>query len=196
MWQDLASNNARVARKRPNVSIWLLAASVAVNIGLAVELRGLRHPAPIPPPFHLAPPIQLEGADGQNITVPYHDSLPTFIYWFSPTCGWCERNYKNFETLGREGSKKYRFFAVSAAPQDQLKAYAIRHGLNFPLYTLTVRSQKQYQFRDTPTSMLLSGRGELLNTWKGAYGPTAIREIGEELSLRLPEVIFAGAKRH
>ncbi len=44
-------------------------------------------------------PIEVQSPAGQRRSVRFDAGLPTVVYFFSPTCGWCERNWDNVLAL-------------------------------------------------------------------------------------------------
>src|SRR5262249_6626125 len=114
------------------------------------------------------------------------DKLPTLLYWFSPTCGWCKVNLPNFEALAAQAQGRYRFVPVSTASTTELTAYSSSKLIRFPLYSITPTSKRQYRLLGTPTTLLISPRGVVTKKWIGAYNPKEVVDLERTLSVKLP----------
>lgn len=167
----------------------LLIISIGVNIALAHRLDRFRTPVR-PRPFDIASPLEVTDSGGKTSTLTYDSTLPTVLYWFSPTCGWCEKNFQNFESLANQANGRYRFVPVSSAPPAKLAEYASRHGITTTLYSISVSSARSYGFRGTPTSTIVSPRGKLVRSWSGAYVPVTFKEIQRALLVRLAGAVI------
>jgi peroxiredoxin len=174
------------------VTLVLLVVSVAMNLILARQLNQART-ALAPPPFqtgHIAPVVRLLGERGNAIELDYgKGTLPTLLYWLSPSCGWCEVNIANFRALAAQAQGKYRFVAVSSAPPGELVTYAQRHRIDFPIYTIRAEAARLYRLGGTPASVLISAEGTFVKRWDGAYPPSKLNEIENTLSVKLPGVV-------
>lgn len=121
-------------------------------------------------------------------------ALPVVLYWFSPECGWCEANFANFQALAAQSAGKYRLIPVSSASLGDLGSYERRHGLRIPLYHVSADSSRQYRFRGTPETVLLSAKGSLVKRWNGAYSPHTLADVESALGVNLPGMaVVAGA---
>jgi hypothetical protein len=175
---------------REHILMALIMASVAVNVGLTIQNSRLRASAE-PKPFSsgdTASPLRLHRSDGSSdVLLTYgRESLPTLLYWFQPSCGWCEANLSNFKALGAQASGKYRFIAISPASPGELTEYSRGRGVNFPMYTVDVESARRYRLRGTPVSLLVSASGGLMKRWEGAYTPRVLLDIEKTLAVALP----------
>ena len=59
--------------------------------------------------------------------------LPTVLYYFSPTCGWCERNWDNVRALSAAAPGRYRFIGLSSTPK--IEQFMRDRQLDFEVYT-------------------------------------------------------------
>lgn len=171
------------------VMLGLLVVSVGLNFVLSLQLKRARN-ALQPPPFlsgHRAPVLKLSSDTGKEVVLDYgKGSLPTVLYWLSPSCGWCDINFANFEALASQAPGRYRFLAISVASPGQLAKYRERHKTSVPLYTINARSAGLYRFAGTPGSLLVSGEGDFIKRWIGAYTPDMLDDIEKTLSVQLP----------
>ena len=125
----------------------------------------------------------------------YDSNSPTILYWFSPTCAWCEKNAKNFEALAEQAGVRYRFVPVSVAPPADLAAYAKRRGITVPLYSIDRQTAKSYGFFGTPTTMRLSPTGKVLNVWSGAYDTVRVKQLEQAAGVHLAGPIEVSKRR-
>ena len=164
----------------------LLCASVTVNIIQAKRLRAhtdLRdtRPAPGTP----VPALSLRTLDGKGIQLAF--DRPTILYYFSPQCAWCQKNWLNVKALvaGTEG--RYRFVGVSTSAD--VAKYLVDAGLMFEVYTgLSPESARVLNFGGTPHTVVVGAGGRVLQSWVGAYGGRQQREVEDTLGVILPGV--------
>jgi peroxiredoxin len=188
-----------LAVRRESLTSALLVASVAVNVGLAIQLDRIRAGAE-PKPFlsgNTAPPLKLHSQnEGKEVVLTYSaETLPVLLYWFQPTCGWCEANFLNVKALDRQARGKYKFVAISSASPDELAEYARRKGVTFPMYSVHPQAAKLYRLNGTPASVLISRSGNLVKRWDGAYTPSMLTDIERTLSVVLPGLTVAGKEQ-
>jgi len=176
-----------------------LCLSVAVNIALAVRVRQ-GHPPLRSTGFQAGdpvPPIAGVSHTGQRLDLTFGTHGPsTLFYWFSPTCSWCDLNFANFEALAAQANETYRFIPVSTAPPGELAAYADKHHIDFPLYSISPESAARYRFSGTPTTLLVSADGLTVNRWAGAFAPTLIVSLEASLGVRLPGLTASMTEKH
>ncbi len=137
-----------------------------------------------------APTLSVIKISGERVTVNYNDDdRPTLLYIFVPGCSWCERNISNINLLADERNNSYRFIGLSLA-KDRLKEYLDNHKFSFPVYTdIDQQSFDVLELGATPQTILISTKGKILRSWKGAYTGEIKNEIEELFKLRLPTSI-------
>jgi peroxiredoxin len=181
-----------------NLLLLLLLVSVGVNVSLALKVRQ-DQAALSQKPFptgNIAPALSLRGVRAADESLSFgHGKLPVLLYWFSPTCGWCEANLSNFKALASQASNKYRFVPVSMASVTDLDSYARERKLGFPVYRISSSAAKQYRFQGTPDTLLVTARGSFVRRWPGAYSPSRLTEIEKALSVELPGVAKQASNR-
>ena len=174
------------------VLIAMLSMSVALNVGLAVTLNRART-ALEPPAFasgNRAPVLRIQSETGATTTIAYEaNALPTLLYWFRPSCSWCEANFDNFAALAAQAPGRYRFLAISSASPIELSEYARRHNINFPLFSIDDATAAQYRLTGTPTCLLITGNGALAKRWLGAFAPSTLQQIEKTLAVELPGIV-------
>lgn len=160
-------------------------ASVACNVGLAYTLGRARRPS-AHPNFDVAPPLSLTDSGAGTVEISYKSGRATFLYYFSTTCPWCQRNLENFKSLAQQQGKTYDFFAVAPDDSKKLADYQASNYIAFPLYTIQSPDSAKYGFRGTPNSMLISVEGRFVSMWEGAYRERSVNEIERALRIKLP----------
>lgn len=123
---------------------------------------------------------------GRHLRLEYGaDALPTVLYYFSPVCGWCERNWRNVAAVERQTQGRFRFLAVSTTPDVQRIRAA--HAIGFEIYSgLSEEARRAHGFIGTPHTIVLSPEGQVLKAWAGAYNERVGREIAAYLQVSLP----------
>ena len=107
------------------LTISLLVCSVSINLFLARKTNSLRSAL-----LHVKaedslqvgtalPPIAAKGLDGRPATISYRsDELPTILYVFKPSCGWCTKNLQNIKALAERTKGKYRVIGLSLSSDN------------------------------------------------------------------------------
>jgi len=177
----------------------LLALSSAVNTALAWKVMSLRQVILYLKSEHMlkagmtVPPLEGKTVDGSSTMVKYDEvSVPTILYVFSPSCGWCARNIENLRKLQQGTSGRYRLVGVSLSGRD-LKAYIERERLTFPIYTDVPEALRQrYRLGGTPHTIVVSTSGKVLQTWMGAFDGEQKTAVEKALRIRLPGLNSGG----
>jgi hypothetical protein len=180
---------SKLAKNSGTLAVVFLFISVMVNVILTYQLRRGRSEiqSPVFSAGERASAIALVATDGSHSTYEFGNAaLPTLIYWFRPTCSWCEANLPNSEALAQQAEGRYRFLAVSDASPAELARYARSHHLGYPLFTMAPVSVARYHFRGTPASLLVSARGLTVKGWAGAYVPGVLVGLERTLGIKLP----------
>lgn len=112
------------------------------------------------------------------------------IYWFSPSCHWCEENRPNIDAVARNYKKSYEVLGISSNGED-VKTYLAETALAFPVATVESGDPIVRKFGPTPTTLLVTADGKVEHVWRGAYGPSTKAEIEATLALSLPKIVNA-----
>lgn len=165
----------------------LLVASAGLNLVQAKRLGvfdGLR--PVLPSAGTSAPVMHVKSLDGEPVTLDF-TGRPTILYYFSPQCGWCERNWPNIKALVAATEGRYRFVGLSTTAD--VADYLATRGLSFEVYSgVDAEAARVYYFRGTPHTVLVSGDGRVEHAWAGAYGPRQQTEMERAFGVVLPGV--------
>ena len=171
----------------------LLVGSVGLNVLLARRVSNinallqvkLRYP--VLAPGSQAPTFSAKDLNGKPVILNYGENgLPTVLYIFSPDCHYCAQNLENIRFLASNLGGKYRFVGVSMTT-DKLSEYLAQNSMPFQIYHSppdTVRLA--YDFRATPSTIVVSNEGKILQYWQGAYGKELQSQVERFFQLRLP----------
>lgn len=169
--------------------LFLLLASTAVNVLQAQRIQVLLSTTRVGATIvgRQATPIAGATTDGRNVTLVFDDHRPTLLYYFSPTCGWCERNWANVQALQEGAQGRYRVVAVSS--ERGLAEYARRHHLTLDVIEgISEDVRTAYAFYGTPHTVVVDAVGVVTHEWKGAFSPRIARQIEDLFGLSLPGV--------
>jgi hypothetical protein len=178
-----------------SILVALLVCSVSVNLLLARKTKGLQGKLDTIEsgkrilPGSVIPPLEATLLGGGQTTLSFGDSkLPTVIYVFSTSCGWCERNLDNIKFLAGNVKDNYRFVGLDLDRDvSQLATYATVSKLGFPIYhTPAASTWSQYRLGGTPMTIVVSP--EVLNDWSGAYAEATRFEVESFFSTKLPGI--------
>jgi hypothetical protein len=167
-------------------TIVLLGVSVALNTALARELRSVRERSD----RHIAlgseaPPIAGRSTMGEPLNIRFPAGGPAIVYYFSSSCSWCERNWRNIDELAHATAGRFRLVGVSATsvPADYLETRGIRMEVVTDIQDATIRG---YRLGGTPQTIVIGSNGRVVRTWIGAYQGAVAQEIEQYFHLRLP----------
>ncbi len=165
----------------------MLVASVALNVVQAHRLREYQGEAEVQPrPGTVAPPLTVKTLGGQSVEIGF-SGRPTILYYFSPSCGWCEKNWLNIKALIARTSERYRFVGLSTTAD--VGAYLAARRLSFEVYTgLSLEDVRAYHFAGTPHTVVIRGDGRVERAWAGAYASAQQAEVERAFGIVLPGV--------
>lgn len=130
-------------------------------------------------------------ASGAPVHIALRGGLPTVVYFFSPTCSWCERNWANVQALAARALDRYRVLAVTASRGTA--AYLRSRGIEVDvLEGISDNMRKDLGLSGTPHTLVISSEGLITHDWRGAYTPRVERQIEELLGVVLPGVLAKG----
>ncbi len=113
--------------------------------------------------------IAAENSLGEPLSVRFPARLPLILYFFSPDCGWCERNFESASALARRTEGRFRFIALSVDDEGLSSWMNLRRPRFEVLHNLTFRSAAAYPVRLTPTMLVVSSSGKIERVWTGAF---------------------------
>jgi peroxiredoxin len=136
----------------------------------------------------LAPALTGVGIDGQPQGVSFGDGLPTVLYFFSPTCSWCERNWANVESLVKASPGRFRFVGVST--ERDLREFAKTHDVGFAVVAgITDEAVRGFGFGPTPHTVVVSSQGRISVEWTGAFEGKRKQAIESFFEIELPGLL-------
>lgn len=125
--------------------------------------------------------------DGQRAIVDFDERRPTVLYYFSPSCGWCERNWANVRALQAAADGRYRLVAVSS--DTGLAGYVRQHQLELEVIEgISENVRASYGFYGTPHTVVVDAGGVISHEWRGAFGARIGQQVEELFGLALPGV--------
>ena len=163
-----------------------LAASAGVNIVQAQRIHALLdvgYPSSIV--GRQAPPLIGFSLDGARKEIPLRGGLPTIVYFFRSTCGWCEQNWANMEAIHAAARGRYRLVVTSSERRlhDFIRD---RHLTVDVLEGLDDGVRLALGFSAPPHTIAVSSDGQVTHEWRGAYTPRIERQIEDALDVFLP----------
>jgi peroxiredoxin len=162
----------------------LLGGSVTLNLVQADRLRAEASPTAQPAAGTAMPALRVRSLDGQLVDITFRDR-PVILYYFSPTCAWCERNWVNVKAIVAATEGKYRFIGLTSA--TSLGPFLRQRGLTFEVYTgLSPDAMRVYHFGGTPHTVLVSADGHVLHAWAGVYAGSQRADVERVFDVTLP----------
>ena len=138
-------------------------------------------------PGSKAPPFSAYQLDGHKTFVNYAEvNTPTVLYVFTTDCHWCARNLENIRSVVAGAGARFRFLGVSLTDND-LPTYLRQNTLPFQIYqTPSDEVRVAYGFNSTPSTIVISPSGNVLQYWKGAYSEEVATEVERYFQVKLP----------
>jgi hypothetical protein len=133
--------------------------------------------------------VPLEGFSPEGVPVLKHVArdVPTLLYYFSPTCTWCDRNWANVRALDRGAQGRYRVLLVTRA--RGVRQYLAQHGLSMDVVEgISEATVEAYKLTGTPQTTVASIEGIITHEWRGAFTPRIERKIEELFGVSLPGI--------
>jgi peroxiredoxin len=118
----------------------------------------------------VVPSFTAQDINGNDVSVRYAPGEPhTVIFWFGPTCDYCEKNVDFWKRISSEySSDRIRFVGMFAGNPGEAKEYVARHALEFPVVcadnSFIVDS---YQGHVLPQTVLINPNGTIRDVWPG-----------------------------
>lgn len=133
------------------------------------------------------PNIAGKSPDGKPIEINFATlGKPTILYVFTPTCGWCKRNFNNMMALHRNVEGRYAFVGVSLTSADVAK-YVKQQAIDYQVVDEIPDSVKDsYKLGGTPTTIVVSPDNKVLKIWFGAYDGQLLTEVSNYFEVSLP----------
>lgn len=174
----------------------LLILSVGLNVLLSRKVQEvtevsrllrLKLDSPLLVPGAKAPEFSAYELDGNKAFLNYAEvNVPTVLYVFTPDCHWCARNLENIRSVVDGGGGRFRFLGVSLTDKN-LPSYLTQNKLPFHVYqTPTEEVRIAYGFNSTPSTIVVSPSGSVLQYWKGAYSEDVAAEVESYFQVKLP----------
>jgi hypothetical protein len=111
---------------------------------------------------------------------------PLLIYFFSPSCTWCERNLDNIKTLIHGTVATHDFVAIATNTYG-LEEYVRRRNLDWPLIREpTAETRRAYQIGVTPVTLVIGPDAKVKHSWIGAFAGEVGRDISSTFQVSLP----------
>ena len=180
----------------------VLLCMLAVSLGSSAYLYRLnaavRHSqAPAIAPLKAGdrvPGITGAAPDGSGVTAPSRARV--VLYFFSPSCSWCERNIDNAKAIAAAAGPSYTFVAVSTV-NTGVREYIRERKLGWTVVDhVPVATLAAYKIIGTPQTTLVSPDGVVLASWSGAYTESSRNEIGRLLNVTLPGLVEPKQLQH
>jgi peroxiredoxin len=170
-----------------SVSLNVLLARKVHDVTEVSRLLKLKMDLPILVPGAKAPEFSANDLTGKRTFLNYADvEVPTVLYVFSPQCHWCSRNLENIQYLAGNTSGRFRFVGVSLTNTD-LPNYLAHNKFPFQIYQSPSDDVKiAYGFNSTPSTIVVSPSGKVVQYWRGAYSEDLQTEIEGFFQVKLP----------
>jgi peroxiredoxin len=130
-------------------------------------------------------PFEARTTSGERVQITSSETRPRILYFFSTSCGWCERNWANVSALEAATRGKYEFIGIS----NSLDTAEFAHERGLPFKCLTgvpADVFRRHHIGGTPRTIVLSTDGQVIGDWIGAYTSGAQKEIEGFFDIRLP----------
>lgn len=187
------SDPASVPSRRVNLSIWTVAAFIAVDLLLVaaclfafqqnVRLRGeLADETAMLTPAKgtVLPPLIGQDWLGNTQTIEYgQDSLSTLVYTFTKECGYCQENWHAMRSFQGLGPRRLRIIYVDTNEDIFTKQYLTANGIgeSVLLVQISPAAAVVYDARAVPQIILVGHDGRVQWSHLGELAPTDVSGV-------------------
>jgi peroxiredoxin len=155
-----------------------------LNLIQADRLRAFANPSAQPAIGTSMPVLHVTSLDGHPVEIAYREQ-PVILYYFSPTCPWCERNWINIKAVLAATQGRYRFVGLTSA--TNAGPFLRQRGLTFEVYTgISPDAERVYHLGGTPHTVVVSTDGRVLHAWAGVYSGSQQAEVEQAFGATLP----------
>ena len=173
------------------ITVGLLMLSVGVNVLQARRIKSMvdAKVSVASSIGHQVVPIKGYSPEGVPVIKAVARDVPTLLYYFSPTCVWCNRNWDNIRALDRGAQGRYRVLLMTRARgvREYLKQYALEIEVVEGISESVIEA---YKLSGTPQTIVASIEGLVTHDWRGAFTPRIERQIEELFGVALPGIVL------
>jgi peroxiredoxin len=174
----------------PIATLLLLFSSATLNVIQAVRSseRTRVHSAALKP-GDVAPRFTVRTLDGRPMEIDPAVG-PTVLYYFSPTCRWCDRNLLNLKALMAQTDGRYRFVGLSSS--SNVANYLRDRRLVLDTFTsVSPEATSQYDLGGTPHTVVIGAGGRITHVWAGAFAGALQPAVERAFNITLPGLLAA-----
>ncbi len=134
-----------------------------------------------------APAFEAIGGAGEPVHLTFSSDIrDTLLYVYSPTCHWCERNKANIRAIVKS-RPDLRIVGVSLGKLEA-DPMAAQMGFDTIVHPLA-RTMTAYGLGATPSTILVSHDGKVVQSWSGAYTGALGGAVSKVLAVNLPGLV-------
>jgi hypothetical protein len=173
------------------LTVCLLMLSVGVNVLQARRIKAMEDAKSEAASTVGQKVVPLDGfsLDGLPVHRTVARDVPTVLYYFSPTCTWCERNWENVRALNQAANGQYRVVLLTRV--RGVRDYLKQHNLEIDVVEgISESVVSGYRLSGTPQTLVASIEGLVTYDWRGAFTPRIERQIEELFGIALPGVVI------
>ena len=135
-------------------------------------------------------PFSAERLDGGAETIDFSQRTRTILYFSSSSCVWCERNLANLKALDSGLTPDDRLVIIALDKDEAvMRRYAAHLNVHAPIYYRPdPTSLRSYLVTGTPTTIVVSSSGKVVETISGAYSSDRADAVEQMFKVALPGV--------
>ena len=167
----------------------LLLLSAGVNVLQAQRIRNLlEFKSPSAVLGTRANAIEGFSPSGSKRELTLAGDTPTLLYYFSESCGWCERNWQNLRAVSNGSNGRYRVVLLSK--DRNVSKYLTARGLQGieTIEGIGERAMRSLGLGATPHTIVVSRDAVVTHEWRGAYTARITRQLEGLLGIELPGI--------
>lgn len=124
-----------------------------------------------------APEFSLCGEDDKVYRLDDFKGNPLILFFFSFSCGHCERAMPVIKELYKNSNGKYNILGiVYGTPKEDMKYKIVETGTEFPVVIGTESVRKDYKVSSTPYLWIIGPDGSLKERFTGEKGAEMLKE--------------------
>ena len=126
----------------------------------------------------MAPPFTLKNLAGEKVDLNEYKGRKIMINFWATWCPPCKEEMPAMEKFYKNHSEEIEILAINLDPQNDVKAFAEKNKLSFPiLLDESGTTQQTYQIISIPTTFIIDENGVILRKHIGSMSYEQMEEL-------------------
>ncbi len=125
-----------------------------------------------------APSFELVDCHGKPVTLEQYRGKPLVLNFWASWCPPCQVEIPALSSFSQAHPEVAVVgVAVDSGPSDHMPELRTRLGIPYEIYAGTSRMLRDYGVRGLPTTIVVDGQGQVVNSWTGPVGHAELERM-------------------